>query len=272
MSSTTTDRLPSRNPFNQIRPGMWVRKPWYQLGRTIVQTYAGCMFRMDVVYQVPLATGSKILAANHPSTTDPLLMTTLLSEQISILINQILFRIPVVGASLRACGHICVDMAHGRPAMAEAERLLKDGGNLGIFPEGEISPAGSFHRPHTGVARLAIASGAPVIPIGIYLDPTKIHPMELIVDGKTEIGNWYTHGAYAVTVGAPIVFNGDPEDREYVRWAADQIMQRITVLTQESARRTALAQQRAYFPSPAWAIPALVSLVARSLSFVGKMI
>lgn len=266
-----------------------LRYRWYCLGRDLVQAYARSMFKMDIYYHHPLPEGGKILSSNHPSTSDPLLMTTLCDEQVSILILDTLFKVPVVGASLTYTGHIRVSPGDGGAALEQSLRFLKEGRTIGIFPEGEISPGeGQYLRPHTGVGRLALASGAPVYPIGIHLDHEKIKYVESLVEGKKEMAAWYTQGAYTVTVGEPMVFHGDPQDREYVRAVTEQIMARTITLTEESARRAALAKMMAVRPTrlslrPArlacWALPvflqvfpAVTGWIVQQFSYMGKVI
>jgi 1-acyl-sn-glycerol-3-phosphate acyltransferase len=139
----------------------------------------------------------------------------------------------------------------GQAALDEGLRLLKAGRTVIIFPEGAISPLeGGCHKPHSGVmARLALTSGAPVIPVGIGLDRARVRPVKTEVDGVTEVGTWYLGGPYAMTVGEPLVFGGDVEDREAVRSVAEQIIGRIKQLARESsARLEAPAGQRVTRP------------------------
>ena len=184
------------------------RQAWFEAGRTIAKTYAWLMFRMDVSYQAPIPAGPKILAANHPCTIDPVMMTTLVPEPVSILILETLFKVPLFGASLKLAGHIRVDECNGKASLEEGLRHLKAGRTLGIFPEGVITPLGEELLPaHTGVARLAISSGAPVIPVGIYLDDRYIYHTNNKVQGEMEVGTWYFHGPYTMTVGEPMTFS-----------------------------------------------------------------
>ena len=73
--------------------------------------------------------------------------------------------------------------------------------------------------PHR-VARLALATGAPVIAMGIGLDPTRIVFQDMLIDGVTEHMRWYVRGSYFVTAGRPLAVTGSLEDREGVRVAA----------------------------------------------------
>jgi len=216
------------------------QKIWYFLGRLMVAIYARIALNMDILWKTARPTGPVIIAANHPSTTDPAIVTTLVNRQASILINHVLFNVPIFGRSLRMAGHIPVVHGNGKAALEEASRLLKAGRTIIIFPEGEISPlAGGMHKPHTGVARLALLTGAPVIPVGISLDADRIQIVQTEVKGTMEPGTWYLHGPYGVTVGEPIQFKGSLDNREYVRSVAETIMQEISLLAQESAARIA---------------------------------
>ena len=70
----------------------------------------------------------------------------------------------------REFGHVPVDRADTQAAASTIQtgvELLADGKALGIYPEGTRSPGGRLHRFRTGVARLALRSGAPVIPVGL---------------------------------------------------------------------------------------------------------
>lgn len=222
----------------RVDAGLLLEKTWYNLGRGVVNLYASLFFRRSVVYKAPVPAGAKILAANHPSTTDPFLMNTLVPEQVSILIIEHFFKLPVIGVSLRHTGQIRVDCANGKPSLEKGVEALREGRTVGIFPEGIISPlSGGAHRPHTGVARLALSAFAPVIPVGIAVDTRRVREIVTNVDGKDEVGSWYLSGPYAITVGEPMFFHGSVENREHVRAVTEQIMQRITALSAESAER-----------------------------------
>jgi len=241
---------------NYVDAGRIARKSWYYLGRQVVISYASLLFTPDIVYDAPIPPGPKILVVNHPCTVDPLMLTILVPDQVSILILDTLFKIPVIGPSLRFCEHIRVDSENGAPAMEKALKYVKEGRTLGVFPEGAISPIeGGYQRPHSGAARLALASGATVIPVGIHLDARYIRLAHTEVKGKSELGTWYTHGPYAMTVGKPSVFHGDAEDRQLVAKVTGQIMQLIAEVDQESARRILFAQKH---PQPQRVEPSVI--------------
>ena len=215
-----------------------LQQAWYSLGHMAVASYAQLMLKMDISWHTPLPGGPKIIAANHPTTADPVWITRLTSEPMHILITEMCFKVPLVGRSLRMAGHVPVVDGQGRAAFREAYRWLKEGQTVTIFPEGALSPLdGGVGKAHTGVARLALTAGVPVIPVGIHLQHERIHCIETTVDGKTEMARWYLRGPYAITAGEPMRLEGAVEDRDYVRSASERIMQRIAQLTRESARR-----------------------------------
>lgn len=226
---------------------MLSEKLMYWLSKPIVGTYTQTLLQMNVKKHDEMPDGPKIIAANHPSTTDPFFVAAMVKKQSFILINNLLFQVPILGRYLRYSGHIPVKVGSGQQAVDRAIEYLKDGHTVMIFPEGDLSPSdGGFHQARTGVARLALESGAPVIPVGIHLLWEKVHSITSIVKGKAEIGRWYIEGPYHITVGHQMVFNGKSADRTLVRSVADRIMRQIVDLTYESRNR--LNRQRGIVP------------------------
>jgi 1-acyl-sn-glycerol-3-phosphate acyltransferase len=210
----------------------------YSLGRMVIRAYARVMFQMDIDVQGDLPAGAKLFVANHPSATDPFLIHLLSSQQLSVLITQSAFDFPLLGWYMRWTRQIPVVAGQGEVALDHACRNIDSGRSVAIFPEGDISPQkGGFHPPRTGAARLALRTGIPVIPVGIYLPREKSHCIKSRLTGKQTVGYWYLRGPYSVTLGQPMQFLGDVEDREHVRNIAQYIMDRIRALAQESERR-----------------------------------
>lgn len=196
------------------------------------------MLKLDIMKHAEFPQGAKIVAANHPSTTDPFFVASLVGKQSFIMINNVLFQVPILGAYLRASGHIPVKPGCGQESIDAALAHLKAGHTVIIFPEGEISPfEGGFNQSRTGIARLALASGAPIIPVGIGLLRDRIKHIKSNVAGNEETGHWYTSGPYAMTVGHPMTFVGDPDNRELTRQVADRAMRRIIEMATESELR-----------------------------------
>ncbi len=210
----------------------------YHIGRMITQVYAAGLLDLDIQRQATLPEGPCLIAANHPSTLDPLLIALAVGRPASILISDSVFQVPLVGRYLRAAGHIPVVAGAGRAAFLAARNALEAGGTVVIFPEGAISPLdGRFHRLRSGLARLALDTGAPVVPAGIALDRARLHLTELQIAGKTEIGTWYLRGPYAVSLGQPLRFAGDAEDRARVAQVSTVLAGQIALMAGQSAYR-----------------------------------
>jgi len=204
----------------------------------MIKAFSGTMLNMDVERKLPMPTGAKIIAANHPSMIDPFIMASILGHRSYILITDVMFHVPVMGAYLRKLGHIPVIPGSGQKAIDCALEHLQAGHTIMIFPEGANSPAqGGFMKERTGIARLAIASGAPVIPAGIYLQRDRLQTLKSIVNGESKLSRWYLHGPFAITFGSPMLFSGDVEDHEHVRDTAHQVMVKIMCLAAESQQR-----------------------------------
>ena len=129
------------------------------------------LFEYDCVGEehVP-AEGPAIVAANHPSYLDPILLSLQVPRPIRFMAWDALFRVPLLGAVIRAFGAFPVDTRRGQghEAYAEAKALVEAGEVVGIFPEGRRSTAGWMEpRLREGAARLAYETGAPLVPATI---------------------------------------------------------------------------------------------------------
>jgi len=210
----------------------------YSSSRAIVLAYARLMLKLDILWQTPAPAGPKLIVANHPSISDPFYLSMLFPQPIKILIIDNAFAFPLFGAYLRWSGHVTVVPGNGRPAFKRARQLLEAGHSVAIFPEGWISPQqGGFNPPHTGAARLAMLTGVPIVPIGIYLQRERNLVISVPLNGNRTVGYWYLRGPYGMTVGQPLRFEGNVNDRSQVASVSDSIMQRIISLARESEIR-----------------------------------
>jgi 1-acyl-sn-glycerol-3-phosphate acyltransferase len=211
----------------------------YLLARKTIQAYSQLLFKMRIHWMAPLPSGRKLIAANHPSCTDPFVIPLLSSVEMSILITGKAFQVPLFSSILRHCGQIPVVPGSGRDAMEEARQHLESGGTVAIFPEGHISPQEGGHLPaRPGAVRLAMLTGAPVIPVGIHYPREKnIRISSKIAGGEKSDGYWYLTGPYQITVGEPMCFSGDADDRAQVEAASIQLMDQIAYLADESRLR-----------------------------------
>jgi len=215
------------------------QRPAYFSARTLIRLYALLMFRLDILRQAKMPGGPKIIVANHPSATDPFMIHLLMKERVNVLITVNAFNVPAFGRFLRMIGEIPVPLENGSCALDQAHQYLREGKSVAIFIEGSISPVqGGFLPPRTGAARLALMSGAPIVPIGIYLRREIALRIRSRISGYPTEAYWYLRGPYAMTAGEPMRFEGDVEDREYVRQLSDRIMREVKFLAHESERRT----------------------------------
>ncbi|WP_367325795.1 lysophospholipid acyltransferase family protein [Streptomyces sp. HUAS ZL42] len=127
--------------------------------------------RVEGLEHVP-AEGAAIVAGNHLSFADPLLMPAVLKRRITFLAKAEYFtgqglKGRLTALVLRAAGQIPVDRsgrAAGQAAIREGLGVLAKGGLLAIYPEGTRSPDGRLYKGKVGVAAMALAAQVPVIP------------------------------------------------------------------------------------------------------------
>jgi 1-acyl-sn-glycerol-3-phosphate acyltransferase len=116
--------------------------------------------------------GPVILAANHISNADPVIvgawLTPRLGRRIHWLGKREMFDWPIVGWMARNGGVVPVDRgAADVEAFRLAQRVLEAGHVLVVFPEGTRSPTGELQRPKDGLAMLALRTNATIVPIGV---------------------------------------------------------------------------------------------------------
>lgn len=204
----------------------------------VIGFYARFFLRLNVDELSTMPDGARIVAANHPTLLDPFLVAFLLKKRSYILITGQAFKNALAGFLLRKLGHVPVIAGSGQEAISRALELLQRGETIVIFPEGDFSPAeGGFGQARTGVARLALASGAPVIPLGIHLDYKKVKRTDFIIQEEKATNVWYQNGPYYVTAGKPQYYAGDVENHARVRQVANNIMQHIVSLAYTSEKR-----------------------------------
>ncbi|MEO6091310.1 MAG: lysophospholipid acyltransferase family protein [Umezawaea sp.] len=142
----------------------------------VVSPIARMVYRPTVegLENIP-GTGPVILASNHLSFVDSMIIPIVVPRRVYFLAKAEYFE----GTGLRGAlsrwfftgmGNIPVRRGQGRSARDSLDtviQVLKDGEAFGIYPEGTRSLDGMLHRGRTGVARIALESGAPVVPIGL---------------------------------------------------------------------------------------------------------
>jgi 1-acyl-sn-glycerol-3-phosphate acyltransferase len=124
------------------------------------------LYRIEVVgaERIP-ASGPAILAANHESIWDPFILGVATPREIHYMAKSELFRSRPLAAAMRSLNAFPVERGGGdQAAISEAGRLLAGGAVLGIFPQGTSKPELQIGW-HRGAARLALATGAPLVPV-----------------------------------------------------------------------------------------------------------
>lgn len=109
-----------------------------------------------------------ILAANHQSFFDPVLIGLAAGRRIIYMGTEVYYRMPVVGWFMRLFDTVPVsEQAPGPSSISRLLRALEAGYLVGIFPEGGRTPDEQMIEPQEGVAALALRTGCPVIPVTI---------------------------------------------------------------------------------------------------------
>ena len=177
-------------------------------------------------------TGPAILASNHLSFSDSFFMPLMVKRKVTFVAKAEYFtgkgvkgwltRLFFVGA-----GTIPVDRSGGQAAQAALDtqlRVLRAGNLAGIYPEGTRSPDGRLYRGKTGVARLALESGAPVIPVAM-LNADEIQPPGKLIPKVKRV---------RIRFGRPLDFSRYADlagDRFVERAITDEIMYELMELS-----------------------------------------
>ncbi len=198
----------------------------YRLLKAFLMPLLTLLFRPKVsgLAHVP-HTGAVIIASNHLSFSDSIFMPLVVSRKVTFLAKQEYFTAPGFKGFLKkitfhALGQVPVDRSGGRAseaAVLTGVRLLNAGHCIGIYPEGTRSPDGKLYRGRTGIARLAIESGATVIPVAMK-NTEKIQPPGQLIPKIARVSIFF---------GEPMHFAGDATDPFTLREATDKIMRAI---------------------------------------------
>ncbi|MGB7449923.1 MAG: lysophospholipid acyltransferase family protein [Ornithinimicrobium sp.] len=169
--------------------------------------------------------GGAILASNHLSFSDSIFLPLMVNRRITFPAKMEYF----TGTGLKgwaiktfftATGQIPIDRAGGEASMAamrQGLKFLRRGELFGIYPEGTRSPDGRLYRGKTGMARLAVEAGVPIIPVAM-VDTDKAQPTGQKIPNLHQVG---------MRIGAPLDFSryaGQEEDRSVLRTITDEVM------------------------------------------------
>lgn len=178
--------------------------------------------------------GPAILASNHVSFSDSVFLMLVAGRRVTFPAKSEYFtgtgtKGRLTALFMRGIGQVPIDRSGGRaslPAMAAALKILGRGELFGYYPEGTRSPDGRLYRGKTGIARLALETGAPVLPVGM-IDTARIQPPGQLIPKIGRIG---------VRIGPPMDFRryeGMARDRFILRSVTDEIMYRILELSEQ---------------------------------------
>ena len=178
------------------------------------------------------AEGPAILASNHNAVWDSVFLPMMLDREVVFMgkadyFTGTGFKGWVTKEFMRAVGTIPVDRSGGRASEAALNaglKRLREGELFGIYPEGTRSPDGRLYRGKTGVARLALLSGAPVIPVAM-IGTHAAQPIGQRIPSRTNIG---------MVIGEPLDFSrykGLHKDRYVLRAITDEIMYNLMLLS-----------------------------------------
>jgi 1-acyl-sn-glycerol-3-phosphate acyltransferase len=217
----------------------------YSIGKITVGNamILGWRPHVEGLEHIPTA-GGAIFAGNHISVADELFLGSVVPRHLAFWAKSEYF----VGTGVKGyltrtlmngLGAIKVERAGGRAALTAFDAaipVLKAGDMVAVYPEGTRSPDGRLYRGRTGAARLAVAAGVPIIPVGM-LGTEAVQP---IGQPYPKLIGW---GKVTVRFGKPIETAGRSDDRTALRALTDELMAEIQKLTgQEYVPRYAPAR------------------------------
>ncbi|MCP2256718.1 1-acyl-sn-glycerol-3-phosphate acyltransferase [Streptoalloteichus tenebrarius] len=192
---------------------------------------AACRPRIEGLEHIP-STGGAILASNHVAVADSFFLPLMVPRRVTFLAKREYF----TGRGLKGrfkkyffsgVGQVPIDRSSAAAAQAALDtgvRLLREGRLLGIYPEGTRSPDGRLYKGKTGVARMALEAGVPVIPVAMF-GTEEVNPIG---------SKMWRPRRVRIVVGEPLDFSryeGLAGDRFVERSITDEIMYALMELT-----------------------------------------
>jgi 1-acyl-sn-glycerol-3-phosphate acyltransferase len=173
--------------------------------------------------------GPVIIASNHLSFSDSIFMPLVVPRKVTFLAKSEYFTSPGIKGFIKkmtfiALGQVPVDRSGGRrseAALLTGLSILAAGDCIGIYPEGTRSPDGRLYKGRTGIARMAIDSGAAIIPVAMF-NTAEIQPTGQVVPKVRRV---------EMIFGEPMYFEGDSSDLKLLRDITDRIMNTIQSLS-----------------------------------------
>ena len=208
----------------------------FLLIKTVLGSVLRLLFRPQVenVERIP-GSGPVILAGNHLTFIDSMILPLVTARQVFFIGKDEY----VTGKGLKGrlmawfftgVGMIPVDRDGGRggvAALMTGRRVLEGGNVFGIYPEGTRSPDGRLYRGRTGIARLALMTGAPVVPFAM-IGTDQVQP------GGRGLPRVRGGSRIRVRFGEPLDFSryeGMDRDRYVLRAVTDEVMSEVMRLS-----------------------------------------
>ena len=177
-------------------------------------------------------TGPAVLVSNHLSFSDSIFLPLAVPRPVSFLAKSEYFtgkglKGKLTAAFFRLTNQLPMDRSGGAASASSLSAgvdVLENGGLLGIYPEGTRSPDGRLYRGKTGVAKLVLKTGVPVIPVAM-IGTDKVQPIGRKIPNIRRIG---------IIVGEPLDFSryaGMENDRFIQRSVTDEIMYELMRLS-----------------------------------------
>ena len=202
----------------------------YQTLKSFLIPILTLLFRPKVtgLRNVPQS-GPVIIASNHLSFSDSIFMPLVVPRKVTFLAKSEYFTSPGIKGFIKkitfiALGQVPVDRSGGRrseAALLTGLDLLSEGACIGIYPEGTRSPDGKLYKGRTGIARMAIESGAAIVPVAMF-NTAEIQPTGQVVPKVRRV---------EMIFGEPLYFAGDTSDLKVLREITDEIMNAIQELS-----------------------------------------
>jgi 1-acyl-sn-glycerol-3-phosphate acyltransferase len=212
---------------------------WFRLAVVVLKPLSTVVSRREWLHaeRIP-AEGGIIIAPNHLSYYDPIVVSRLLwdaGRPPRFLAKAGIFKLPVVGRVVRGAGQIPVyrQSAEAASAMRDAISAIKAGECVVVYPEGTLTRDPSLWpmTGKTGAARVALATGCPVIPVAQWGAQRVLAPFS-----KRPRIRIFRRQTVRATVGNPVDLSdlmGREATVEVLRIATDRIMSAVTDLLTE---------------------------------------